>query len=119
MHRMKVNSSRKADAVAVKFESSVSPDGRLMLLDGVENRVRMVDLWQGRGERRARRKERDVGVDAEVVAWLEDGVRVSCAEFCPRATVEVAGGGREGEFLMAVGGDDGAVRIFENLGAGA
>lgn len=95
---------KKGEAGGVRLGGSVSADGRYVVFDGVGGAVRVVQL-AAEGERTRRR---EAVVEVETVKVME-GAAVSCAAFATEGAVRVAGAGEC--FLMAVGGDDGSVRI--------
>lgn len=106
--RMKVG-GKKGEAGGVRLGGSVSADGRFLVFDGVGGVVRVVELEEGRGRDGGRKRDTVVGVEG--VRVMEKG-GVSCAAFATRKAVEVAGLEKEkGGLLIAVGGDDGIVRI--------
>lgn len=104
----------RRDVKAVKVGGGLSADGRFLLVDAVGGAVRVVDLGQGRGADggRVRKRDREVGVAMEAI---QAGSRsISCAGFATgRAMQNSVGKERagEGEVMLAVGQDDGSVRI--------
>lgn len=106
--KMKVG-GKKGEAGGVRLGGSVSADGQFLVFDGVGGVVRVVELEEGRGRDGGRKKETVVGLEG--VRVMETG-GVSCAAFATRKAVEVAGLEKEkGGLLIAVGGDDGVIRI--------
>lgn len=104
----------KKETKAVRVGGGLSADGRFLLHDAVGGVLRIMDLAQGRAVEaglKGRKKEREVGVSVE---GLNVGGNVSCAAFATANAMNIAMQKREGTgcpMLVAVGDDDGTVRI--------
>lgn len=96
---------------------SMTHDGAFVLLDGVFGSVRIADVRDRRAAADPAVKRRDKEVAANVLSLqVVDGGAVSCAAFANPAVIRRCGLGdpvRGRSFFMAVGGDDGSLRIIE------
>lgn len=97
----------------VSLTSTLSPDKRFLLHDGLEGNIRVVDLGSGR-RADAKRRDKEFSANLRYIPILPEG-DVACATFAPDSAVSHARPGKKNEdmFLMAVGCDDGSLKIVE------
>lgn len=112
VNRMKAGLRKEG---TVPLGCSSSPNGRFVLHDAMGGALRVLDLQVGQKAESHKRREREIPVTVESLPVLPEG-NVSCAAFAPTAVLDSVRPGLEngGRYLLAVGADDGTVRIVES-----
>lgn len=99
----------------VPLGSSTSVDGRWLLVDGVGSAVRIMDVHRVGSSSKSGRHGKNGGITVERLQVMEQA-QVTCAALATKGVLEHGGvEDVERTLVMAVGGDDGSLRIVSCL----